>query len=851
MKFKNRIIFSFVSISLLSLIPISIDNYLRYKKCEIEEDIFTSKSKINDLEVAFQRILKSIRFQQIINVSDLNISQDQVKNIYAYVVNNLTPLFPYLPAPQRNMPKNFFGNSQLKWDGTVDARVREFDLNETIKVSNQMANQIYLIMKYIPKTNNINDYIYWIYTFVSNWISYNSHGLNNKLFSNALINKTGVCEAYAKMTQFFFNVFGINSIYQTGNLKSGEAAGDHIWNKYNINNNWFNFDTTSAATFNKAYYLMPVGNFLSFNDNDFSNKRTQYETWYETSKTANFDTSLLVNYVPYNQNLKNKKWVYNNKWYYLEHQTMNVIESNIDNTDLKIITKINRTFNQNYIQANNIYLVGNSLYWVDKVNNQFSISEYNLDNKILNSKYYIFSDEFSNKELTSTKLNNINQLEVTFYDNNTYSISKEIVTLNQNYNFFENNNSYFAQRALSAILSLYFIQFDIGNNINQFKNENDYLKYQWILINGLTLKEYNDDLFNNLLNFKSNLEQNINKDSIPLVDVTIDEKVTFYKKQNLTITPTITIENAEKYNLKYQWKQSDDGENWINIENQTNENLDINNVSINWNNKKIKLELTIEVNGYTNVINSNICNISIKEPSINLTYESSNIDNNWNANDNITFSVKTFPENNFNSISLYKKTNDKIELITNNLVNVFNYKINSNDLLKRVEFYVLGEYFGEKIKSNIININFNHRITQMINDKDTNTISNLGVNSEFKLSLKSDINNLNYQWNFDEQYFKIIGKDPVSNIIKLKVIKTDNQPQKIICNVRNSGIDLNFEYIINFIPNTQPPLTPDNKPSNNNNKNKFAIIIGSILGTIVLIGIIALILIICIRKRKK
>nr|WP_269206246.1 transglutaminase domain-containing protein [Clostridium botulinum] len=55
-----------------------------------------------------------------------------------------------------------------------------------------------------------------------------------------LINKTGVCESYAKATYHLLNNAGIQCKYITG-----KAAGeDHSWNMVKIDNKWYNLDVT-------------------------------------------------------------------------------------------------------------------------------------------------------------------------------------------------------------------------------------------------------------------------------------------------------------------------------------------------------------------------------------------------------------------------------------------------------------------------------------------------------------------------------------------------------------------------------------------------------------------------------
>lgn len=794
----------------------------------------------------FERMIFASRFEKTIDLSDLNnITEQNVKNIYAWMINHLGPLSTYFQNPEPNAPSWFFQKEDGVWNKKIQMRVATIDLERIKTQANKLSNRLFEILKFLPNTNNQNDYIYWIYYFVSNWISYNKKGLDSKNIIGALLDKRGVCEAYAKLTQLLFNVIDVESVYQTGVLGSGTAKGPHIWNKFKINNNWFNIDTTSAATASNIHSL-PSGDFLSFSDTDFSTKRTQNPNWYETKPTADFDTTSLSNLVPYRQDLPYKKVVYNNKWYYFDFNSREIIESDISGSNKSIIKKVNRPAIENYKLLDIVYLVGDKLYWIDKnEENKVVVSEYNLEAKTTNINYLII-DIPPNTDITETKLN-INELKITTYNENGFQTLSYM--LNPDYNFFNNQKTKFTIRSLSSALTFWFIQFDIGSNVGQFNNEQTYWKYLNILIKGLTAKEYNENLYNQLIDFKSSVESDLNKTTIPNFDIEIDTSKTIGEYDNLVIKPNITTENAINPQIAYQWQQRSDDGNWANIEGQINKDLTIDNITKEWNNKKVKVIMNINNNGDTHIINSNECLIIVAElnlPTINLSCSTNKTE--WEVNDNIDFIFNFSLKQNLTNIKLYKEYNQTIIKIAtiSGEQNIANYVVKKEDLEKNIEFYIEADYFDRKVKSNVLTINFIPKFTQSINNENKTEINELDIDSEFTLSVNGITDGLTFQWNYDKNYFRLISNSPALNSITLKVIKKDNDSQAITCNIRRNSSDIKVvSYAITFKNASNMPLPSDSEtPVKLNN---LPIVVSSVFG-ILLLMIVIITIVVIIKK---
>lgn len=807
-------LFLFVSNSILFLQKPSNQIIINLKKNEISSR--TNSVMKDKYKKLYNRLLIGLRKWEIIDVSDLGLNQNEVKQVYAFIMNNLTPLFPYLTPPQRNAPSNFFVKDELtgQWNGQIDARPRQHSLNRNIEKSQQMFEKMSQIIKFIPFNNDKRSYIYWMYSFISNWISYDKRINDSQLFVTSLLSRKGICESYSKMSQFFFNIFGIDAVYQTGNLKSGIARGDHIWNKYKVGDKWFNFDTTSASTAETGYYLKPIGDYLAFSDSDFSSKRNQYATWYENSVKANVDTSDLNNLIPFNNSLKTKKWVYKDKWYYLNHQTMQLIESDVDNQSKIVIKKINRAFDQQYISSFLTLMVGNELFWIDKNEmGSFILSKYNVDTK----KYENIITFENNLEIHSMSLSDFNEISITTYNEmqGTQTIKKVI---ENNYDFFQFTPNEITQKALASLMSLYFMQFEIGYNKGQLLERN-YLKYTDIITKAFVEKEFNQEIYNKLKTFKKDISKDLNKEDIAHIEnPIIDDVVNIDLYENLLIKPKIKYENVDLNQLSFKWFVSSNKIDWFLLEGQNKENLTINNIGKNYEKKFVKMEIHYQ----ETVTQSNACfiniNKNVKYPQIKLSFNENN-KKEFNIGDkihfNITSSEKDLSSNRFN---LYKKENQYKELIIENqtVENIF-YIVKKEDLFKNLEFLITNKYFDDILKSPAISIKIKPEIIPNINNNNVLSIKDVKLDQEIQFYIKTPNSSLfKFDWKYDQRYFKkIFNFDDLSSIT-LKVINDNINNIKIGCDVlqiNSSSVYKSINFDISFLNNNSNviPEKPNHK----------------------------------------
>jgi transglutaminase-like putative cysteine protease len=82
----------------------------------------------------------------------------------------------------------------------------------------------------------------------------------------ALVNKTAVCEGYAKAMKLLLDSAGIESLYVTGTASNSEGAGSHAWNMVNVSGKWYYLD----ATFDDPLYVNASGQYIDVNKTSYT-----------------------------------------------------------------------------------------------------------------------------------------------------------------------------------------------------------------------------------------------------------------------------------------------------------------------------------------------------------------------------------------------------------------------------------------------------------------------------------------------------------------------------------------------------------------------------------------------------
>lgn len=84
-----------------------------------------------------------------------------------------------------------------------------------------------------------------LHDWETNYMEYDSSSTQRATVYGALIERKGVCEAYARLYKYIMDELGIENILVTGTgTNSGGVSEDHIWNYVKLDHEWYAVDVT-------------------------------------------------------------------------------------------------------------------------------------------------------------------------------------------------------------------------------------------------------------------------------------------------------------------------------------------------------------------------------------------------------------------------------------------------------------------------------------------------------------------------------------------------------------------------------------------------------------------------------
>ena len=120
-----------------------------------------------------------------------------------------------------------------------------FDSNNTsVEIA---TSQIEVAKNQIKTTLTGTDYtkIKLLHDLLIDYMSYNAESNNKASVYGALIEKKGVCEAYARTYKYILDEIGIENILVTGTATNSTGlTEDHMWNYVKLNGKWYAVDVT-------------------------------------------------------------------------------------------------------------------------------------------------------------------------------------------------------------------------------------------------------------------------------------------------------------------------------------------------------------------------------------------------------------------------------------------------------------------------------------------------------------------------------------------------------------------------------------------------------------------------------
>lgn len=815
---------------LLSTIPSSIFGiYFLY---ENNKQISNSNNIKTNTVIEFKNRLATAIFskEHIIDVSDLNLTEQEILNVWSYFEEKLTALFPYLNlSTSQSVPKNFIRKENNKIV-EVDASYKDYDSNNSRSNAVKMAENFYNIIKFAPINKNKYNMPFYIYQRVVDWYRYKNTVDTHYLYYG-LLNNTGVCETYSKLSMLMFNSFNINAAYISGVVTSG-IPGPHVWNQYEINGKWFNFDSTfgdgSVSTSGDIKSTPANPEYIAFPNTFKTSTREYHNNWWKPRYNADVDMAPYANYVPYNKEISSsRKYPFNDKWYYIKGNQ--IIKSNIDYSDHEeVYSFLDQTMSTSRL---GMWSLGDKLVFVDKDNDKYKLMSIDLNSNSINMlKEY-------DEEIIKVYINNSNEIIV----DTKNETSK--VKLPTTYNFLNQNNIE-SIKSLAVINSLWFNSIQIGFNTGELLREK-FIKHFNKLEEALNAPSYSNDLKQEMIDFKKNVEIDLNNRNIPNVKIALDNEYAFNEYDDVEIEPEIQFTNSTSEDYEYIWQEYSNN-NWIDTKHYK-KNLVINKIENNYSNKRLRLKCSINdidfISNETTIIVNSILN-----PQLNLSIIN-NPPFNYNAGDKFNFKVESTIINNRNeSIDISNKYKYDLylngKMVSSNVPNNIVYTLSAEDSKnKTLEFYVKINNQAYNIESN--KLTFDKTPISSVTYNGTpvynNEVINLsyGVN-DFPIVISIIKNNESVDLSFEYD----------ASVITISKNK-EGLKETFEFNLKeNKTLNTNLKLLVNNNPTNEWNISVVNNNQNSENSNKTTIIILSTIIPIICVLLVTILLFIFTKKRK-
>lgn len=251
-----------------------------------------------------------------VDLSSYRKDSDYVFSILKNVLNDHPEIFYF------DYSKCLYGGGRLnlgyEYDNTIIGNMKA-NLNNQINTF--LSDKIKTSMSELEKEKAVHDYL--VLTATYDIDNYNNNTIPNISTTayGIIVNKTGVCEGYAKAMKLLLNKVGIESIFL-----SGDPYMNHAWNLVKIDGSWYHTDVTwddpvpDKGTVRYKYFNLDDASMLK----DHSWEQASYLT-------------CTSNKYLYMQNISYPVQD-GNVIYYSDSSTDKLTKINLDGTDKKVIS---------------------------------------------------------------------------------------------------------------------------------------------------------------------------------------------------------------------------------------------------------------------------------------------------------------------------------------------------------------------------------------------------------------------------------------------------------------------------------------------------------------------------------
>ena len=339
-----------------------------------------------------KRLLNAaLRFEKTVDVSDLHIScktdekgQSECKKLYSVFLDYLdeNSLFLFHLSPSKDITykyKNDNEDETASYELTflIESAAADVDYQRLI----QAFEKFYSVVHESMSQAEIS---YALYRELQKNIVYevNSSSQYQRTAAGALLDGKGVCEDYSLSYKKLMNGAGIQTVCVEGKDRAvyTEPTVAHMWNRINIDGQWYNADATWDDYLFAEKYLRShcEGKYFLTSDSRFYgadalNHPLIYQK-YLPVPAANDVRYENADCIFRNGDKKSEPFYHQGYWYYFSYEDMSIYRSRFDGSDKKMLYQkmyhTNSNFYQpNYAKLHRIEFGKDKIYFIDYAEN--------------------------------------------------------------------------------------------------------------------------------------------------------------------------------------------------------------------------------------------------------------------------------------------------------------------------------------------------------------------------------------------------------------------------------------------------------------------------------------------------
>ena len=219
------------------------------KKLKAEQSGKFAYDRLTEIGKTLYVEILAILQHQAKNVSISLVSDDAINVVFDYVLNDHPELFW---VDGYKCTNHTVAGNLTKITFTGDYIYDEEGVKERQAKINEYVNEC---LANAPSSDDDYYVIKYIYEYIVEHTEYQQNDPDDQNICSVFIDGKSVCNGYAKATQYLLNKLGIECIFVTGTVATGDGtSARHAWNLVRSNDKYYYVDTTwGDASYHSAY----------------------------------------------------------------------------------------------------------------------------------------------------------------------------------------------------------------------------------------------------------------------------------------------------------------------------------------------------------------------------------------------------------------------------------------------------------------------------------------------------------------------------------------------------------------------------------------------------------------------